>query len=266
MRSGDIDAGWWSIAMKLNLEGKCAVITGAARGVGRGIAIALADEKVNIAINYYSSANAAGALVQELTEKGVRAVAIQADLSSAADCARLMDEAAEKLGKLDILVNNAGVWPKSWLQDMSLEEWNRTMDVNLTSVFLTSQAFLRKAIAGNRGGKVLNITSQAAFHGSTTGHAHYAASKAGVVSLTVSMARECAKYKINVNAMALGMVETDMTKNALEKNREYYLQRIPIGRIATPADIGPIVAFMVSDAAAYITGATIDATGGMLMR
>jgi 3-oxoacyl-[acyl-carrier protein] reductase len=252
--------------MNLNLKEKCAVITGGSRGVGRGIALALADEKVNIAINYNSSAKAAENLVKELTEKGVKAIAIQADLGKSADCVRLIDEAAAELGKIDILINNAGVWPKNWLQDISLEEWGKTVDVNLTSVFLTSQAFLKKAIAGKFGGKILNITSQAAFHGATTGHAHYAASKAGVVSLTVSMARELAKYQINVNAVALGLVATDMTKEALETKRDYYLQRIPIGRIATPEDIASIVTFMVSDAAGYITGATIDASGGMLMR
>lgn len=252
--------------MNLNLAGKCAVITGGSRGVGKSIALALANEGVNIAINYNSSAKAAEALVNELTEKGVKAIAIKADLGNSADCTRLIDEVAEQFGGIDILINNAGIWPKNWLQDISLEEWQKTVDINLTSVFLTSQAFLKKAIARKCGGKILNITSQAAFHGSTTGHAHYAASKAGVVSLTVSMARELAKYQINVNAVALGLVETDMTQQALETNRDYYLQRIPLGRIAMPEDIASIVTFMVSDAAGYITGATIDATGGMLMR
>ncbi|MBU2699116.1 3-oxoacyl-[acyl-carrier protein] reductase [Sporomusaceae bacterium BoRhaA] len=252
--------------MNLKLAGKCAVITGGSRGVGKGIALALADEKVNIAINYHRSAKAAENLVKELTDKGVTAIAIQADLGNAVDCARLIDEAAGQLGRLDILVNNGGVWPKNWLQNISLEEWKKTVDVNLTAVFLTSQAFLKKAIAGEQGGKICNITSQAAFHGATTGHAHYAASKAGVVSLTVSMARELAKYHINVNAVALGLVATDMTQQALATNRDYYLQRIPIGRIAMPEDIASIVTFMVSDAAGYITGATVDATGGMLMR
>jgi 3-oxoacyl-[acyl-carrier protein] reductase len=254
------------LEMNLKLAGKCAVITGGSRGVGRGIALALADEKVNIAINYHRSAKAAENLVKELTDKGVTAIAIQADLGNAVDCVRLIDEAAGRLGRLDILVNNGGVWPKNWLQNISLEEWKKTVDVNLTAVFLTSQAFLKQVLAGKASGKICNITSQAAFHGATTGHAHYAASKAGVVSLTVSMARELAKYHINVNAVALGLVATDMTQQALATNRDYYLQRIPIGRIAMPEDIASIVTFMVSDVASYITGATIDATGGMLMR
>jgi 3-oxoacyl-[acyl-carrier protein] reductase len=252
--------------MKLNLEGKSAIITGGSRGVGRGIALALAEEGVNIAVNYNSSAKAAQDLVNELRQKGVKAVAIQADLGNGDDCIRLIDKAAERLENIDILVNNAGVWPKNWLQDISLAEWQKTVDINLTSVFLTSQAFLKKAIDRQCGGKILNITSQAAFHGSTTGHAHYAASKAGVVALTVSTAREVAKYRINVNAIALGLVETDMTHEALETKRDYYLQRIPIGRVALPEDIASIATFMVSDAASYITGATVDATGGMLMR
>lgn len=119
---------------------------------------------------------------------------------------------------------------------------------------------------GKQGGKILNITSQAAFHGSTTGHAHYAASKAGVVAFTVSAAREVAPQGINVNAIALGIVETSMIQEALKARPDYYISRIPIGRVAQPEDIARIAAFMVSDAASYITGATIDATGGMLMR
>jgi 3-oxoacyl-[acyl-carrier protein] reductase len=141
------------------------------------------------------------------------------------------------------------------------------MDVNLTAVFLMSQLFIQGKLNSKiTGGKILNITSQAAFTGSTTGHSHYAASKAGVVAFTTSMAREVAQYGINVNAVALGIVETEMLRATLEADRKYYESRIPLGRVATPEDIAKIAVFLVSDGASYVTGATIDATGGMLMR
>lgn len=252
--------------MDLKLKNKCAVVTGGSRGVGRGIALALAEEGAYVVVNYNKSEDSAVEIVNRIIKSGGKALAVKADIGNGEDCVRLLNEAERELGTVDILINNAGMWPTNWIQDIPLEEWKKTIDVNLTSVFLTSQAFVRHNISRNRGGKILNITSQAAFHGATTGHAHYAASKAGVVALTVSMAREMAKHRINVNAVALGMVETDMVRKALQKNREYYESRIPIGRAAQPEDIAKIVVFMVSEPAAYITGATIDATGGMLMR
>ncbi|WPC41338.1 3-oxoacyl-ACP reductase family protein [Clostridium sp. JS66] len=252
--------------MDLKLKSKCAIVTGASRGVGKGIALALAKEGAYIVINYNKSEGSSKEVVNEIVKNGGKALAVKADLANPQDCIKLIDEAEREFGCVDILINNAGIWLKNWIQDITLDEWKKTIDVNLTSVFLTSQAFIKNNILQKRNGKILNITSQAAFHGATTGHAHYAASKAGVVALTVSMAREMAKYGINVNAVALGMVKTDMVSKALENNEDYYINRIPIGRVATPDDIGKIVAFMVSEAADYITGATIDATGGMLMR
>lgn len=252
--------------MDLKLKGKCAIVTGGSRGVGRGIALALAEEGVSVVVNYNKSEKSALEIINHIVKNGGKAIAVKADLGNPDDCENLINEAERAFGGVDILVNNAGIWPKNWVQDISLDEWKKTIDVNLTSVFLTSQAFVKYNMAQKRGGRILNITSQAAFHGSTTGHAHYAASKAGVVSLTVSMAREMAQYGITVNAVALGMVRTDMVGSAIEKNEDYYLKRIPIGRLAEPEDIAKIVLFMVSDPASYITGATIDATGGMLMR
>lgn len=252
--------------MDLNLKNKCAIVTGASRGVGKGIALALAKEGAYVAINYNKSEESCKEVVNEIVKNGGRALAVKADLANPQDCIKLIDAAEKEFGCVDILINNAGIWLKNWIQDITLDEWKKTIDVNLTSVFLTSQAFIKKNILQKRNGKILNITSQAAFHGATTGHAHYAASKAGVVALTVSMAREMARYGINVNAVALGMVKTDMVSKALANNEDYYINRIPVGRVATPDDIGKIVTFMVSEAADYITGATIDATGGMLMR
>ncbi|MBU5440150.1 3-oxoacyl-ACP reductase FabG [Tissierella sp. MSJ-40] len=252
--------------MDLKLKDKCAVVTGGSRGVGRGICVALAKEGVNIVINYSRNDKAALEAKEEVEKLGSKAIIVKADIGTPEGCQLLIDEGEKAFGNVDILINNAGVWPKNWIQDIPLDEWNKTIDVNLTSVFLTSQAFLRKNLEKKRPGRILNVTSQAAFNGSTTGHAHYAASKSGVVALTVSMAREVAKYGINVNAIALGIVETDMIKDALDKNKDYYLSRIPVGRVATAEDIANIVTFLVSEPASYITGATIDASGGMLMR
>lgn len=252
--------------MDLKLKDKCAVVTGGSRGVGRGICIALAKEGVNVVINYSRNDKAALETKKEVEKIGSKAIIVKADIGTPEGCQLLIDEGEKAFGNVDILINNAGVWPKNWIQDIPLDEWNKTIDVNLTSVFLTSQAFLRKNLEKKRPGRILNVTSQAAFNGSTTGHAHYAASKSGVVALTVSMAREVAKYGINVNAIALGIVETDMIKAALDKNKDYYLSRIPVGRVATAEDIANIVTFLVSEPASYITGATIDASGGMLMR
>lgn len=252
--------------MDLKLRSKCAIVTGGSRGVGSGIALALAKEGAKVVINYNRSAKQADELVELIKKDGGEAYAVKADLGNPDECKKLIEESEKKFGSADILINNAGVWPTNWVQNIPLDEWNKTIDVNLTSVFLTSQAFVKYNIAKGKGGKILNVTSQAAFHGSTTGHAHYAASKAGVVALTISMAREMAQYGFNINAIALGMVETDMTSKALEKNKEYYMKRIPIGRVAQPSDIANIALFLVSEPASYITGATIDATGGMLMR
>ncbi|MDM5340515.1 3-oxoacyl-ACP reductase family protein [Fictibacillus enclensis] len=252
--------------MELNLNGKTAIVTGGSRGVGRAITLALAQEGAHVVVNYNNSQSAAEETVNQIKQTGGSAIAVQANLDNPDECRKLIEAAKASFGDVDILVNNAGIWPKNWVKDISLEEWNHTMQVNLTSVFLTCQTFVQMLSEENKKGKILNITSQAAFHGSTTGHSHYAASKAGVVSFTVSLAREVAGQGINVNALALGIVETDMIGDALQKNKDYYVNRIPLGRVAQPNEIADIATFLVSEKANYITGATLDATGGMLMR
>ena len=252
--------------MELNLAGKTALITGASSGVGRSIALTLAREGVKIVVGHYRDEQNAQAVVAEIERIGSAAIAVDADIAQPGQCRSLYGRAEKTYGSVDILVNNAGLWPTHWIRDIELKEWDQTMAVNLTAVFLLSQLFICSRLEGKRGGKILNITSQAAFHGSTTGHAHYAASKAGVVAFTVSAAREVAPQGINVNAIALGIVATGMIQEALKVRPDYYISRIPLGRVAQPEDIAGIAAFLVSDAASYITGATIDATGGMLMR
>lgn|SRR5699024_665090 len=252
--------------MDLDINGKNAIVTGGSRGVGREIALALAREGANVVLTYRGNYSQAEETVADIQALGRVALAIQTDLGKAEEAVTLIDESINNFGTVDLLINNAAVWPTSYVKDMSLKEWNETLDVNLTSVFLTSQAFANHCLTKDKKGKILNITSQAAFHGSTTGHAHYAASKAGLVGFTVSLARELAEVGINVNNLALGIVETDMIKESLEKNNDYYLNRIPLGRAASPKEVAEIATFLVSEKANYITGATLDATGGMLMR
>jgi 3-oxoacyl-[acyl-carrier protein] reductase len=149
---------------------------------------------------------------------------------------------------------------------MSLEEWNLTMSVNLTAPFLTCREAVRGWLGSGRKGRIVNITSQAAFHGATSGHAHYAAAKAGLVTFSISLAREVAPHGIHVNCVAPGMIATEMAREALEKNVQEYLQRIPLRRIADAAEVADVVVFLCSERAGYMTGTTADVTGGMLMR
>jgi 3-oxoacyl-[acyl-carrier protein] reductase len=252
--------------MDLHLEDKAALVTGGARGLGRAISRALAAEGAKVAVNYRENADGAEALVAELVRThGTDALAIQADVSSQADVAALFRLAEARFSRIDVVVNNAGVWPTAYVQDMTLDAWSRTLGVNLTGPFLTSREAVRRWLASGRRGRIVNISSQAAYHGSTTGHAHYAASKAGLISLTISLAREVAPHGIGVNAIAAGMMATDMARDALERNTQEYLDRIPLGRIADPAEIAQVAVFLASDRASYMTGATVNVTGGMLM-
>jgi len=251
--------------MDLQLKGKNAVVTGGAGGIGAAICTALAAEGANVVVSDLDRARADG-VVDRCRSAGVTAHALRTDLASPDECAALVDRTEALLGSCDILVNNAGLWPTHLVADIPLAEWQRTIDINLTAVFLASQRFVQSNLAKGRRGKILSITSQAAFNGSTTGHAHYAAAKSGVIAFTISLSREVAAKGINVNALALGMVATGMNRDVLAENRAYYEKRIQIGRIATPEEVARFAVFLVSGAADYFTGATYDATGGMLGR
>lgn len=256
------------IAVDMKIKGKNILVTGGSRGVGRGLVLALAGEGANVAFSYAGNQAAADetvSLAGDNSSSG-KVVAIQADLSEPAQAVALYEKACASLGSLDIIINNAGIWLKGWASEIPLADWEQTMTVNLTAPFLLSQRLVQDLQKDKRRGKIINITSQAAFMGSTTGHSHYAASKAALVAFTVSLAREVAPHGITVNAVALGLVETDMLAQALAANREYYEKRVPLGRLATPGDIAGIVLFLASSLSDYMTGATLDATGGMLMR
>ena len=258
----------------LNLKDKIALVTGGSRGLGRAICLGLAAEGTRVAVNYYRDPAKGIDLVDEAAEVvaeirrayGVDAAPLPGNLGRGADIGPMFDAVEAKLGRVDILVNNAGIWPTAYVKDMSEAEWNATLAVNLTGPFLTCREAVTRWLAAGRRGSIINIVSQAAFHGATSGHAHYAASKAGLVGFTISLAREVAAQGIRVNAVAPGMIATDMARHALETNLARYLERIPLGRVANPAEVADVVVFLASDRAGYTTGATLDVTGGMLMR
>jgi 3-oxoacyl-[acyl-carrier protein] reductase len=260
--------------MDLNLRGKVAIVTGGSRGLGRAISLGLAAEGCKVAINYYRDLSRGIDLFGEANElakviraaHGVEALAVPGDVSKADEIAEMFRQTEASLSEVDILVNNAGIWPTAYVKDMTKEEWNLTLAVNLTGPFLTCQEAVRRWLASGRKGSIVNITSQAAFHGSTTGHAHYAASKGGLVTFTISLAREVASQGIRVNAVAPGMMSTEMARDALQQNEQEYLKRIPLRRVADPAEVAHAVVFLASEKAGYMTGTTLDVTGGMLMR
>lgn len=252
--------------MDLGLKDKVAIVTGGSRGLGRAISWGLAAEGAKVAVNYRENAEAADALVAEITHThGTEALAVKADVSQEPDVEAMFRLIETKFGRIDVLVNNAGVWPTAYVKDMTLDAWNHTLAVNLTGPLLTSRAAVRRWLATGVKGRIVNVSSQAAFHGSTTGHAHYAASKAGLIALTISLAREVAPHGIRACAIAAGMMDTDMARDALEQNSQTYLERIPLGRIADPSEIARVAVFLASDRASYMTGATVNVTGGMLM-
>jgi 3-oxoacyl-[acyl-carrier protein] reductase len=253
--------------MDLQLEGKVALVTGGSRGLGKAICLELAAEGVKVAVNYRRNPRKAGAVVEQIrTAHGVEAMAVRADVSQEADVVAMFRRIEATFSQVDILINNAAVCPTCQVKDTSEQQWNDTLRVNLAGTFLTCREMVRRLLAAKRTGRIVNVSSAAAFLGSTTGHAPYDASKGGMISLTVSLAREVAPYGIAVNAVAPGMMQTDMTADTLKANMEKYLARIPLKRIADPSEVAGVVVFLASERASYMTGATVDVSGGMLMR
>jgi 3-oxoacyl-[acyl-carrier protein] reductase len=263
--------------MDLNLRGKVALVTGASRGLGEAICMALAAEGAAVAVNYRSSPDRARAVVERITAArgpGGRAgggeppaaMAVPGDVSREADVREMFRLAGERLGGIDILVNNAGICPISLVEETSEEEWSEVIRSNLTGTFLASREMVRALKNAGRAGCIVSIVSPAAFIGSSSGKAHYAASKAGIVAFTVSLARETARRGIRVNAVAPGVMYTDMLAETLKTQEQKYNAQVPLGRIARPEEIADVVVFLCSDRAGYMTGATVDVSGGLLMR
>jgi 3-oxoacyl-[acyl-carrier protein] reductase len=254
--------------MNLDLENKVALVTGGSRGLGAAICVALAAEGARVAVNYRTERVKAQGVVERIASAGRGwAGAFAGDVAEEASVSALFRAVQAACGRIDILVNNAGICPVSLVRDMKAEEWNRTIQTNLTGTFLASRELLRMCAEHGWGGaRIVNIVSPAAFIGSASGKAHYSASKAGIVAFTVSLAREAAAQGIAVNAVAPGMMYTEMVTETLEKNEERYKEQIPLGRIAQPEEVAAIAVFLASGKASYMTGATVDVSGGLLMR
>jgi 3-oxoacyl-[acyl-carrier protein] reductase len=253
--------------MDLFLKGKVALVTGGSHGLGRSICLGLAAEGAKVAVNYRKSRERAEDVVREIQEAhGGQAIAVCADMADEAAIEGMFEEISAGFSRLDILVNNAAICPQSWVKETTLDTWNAAMRVNLTGAFIACRETIRRSIEARRPARIVNIASVSAFHGSTSGQAAYDAAKGGLVSLTVSLAREAAPYGITVNAVAPGLMVTEMTEVKFMRDREKYLARIPLGRFGETEEIADAVVFLCSDRARYITGTTVNVSGGLLMR
>ena len=244
-------------------DGKVALVTGGSRGIGRAIALALAAEGARVAL-CARNVEAAREVEREIATLGGETLAQQADVADAAQVDALVKATLEKLGGLDILVNNAGITRDNLLMRLKEEDWDAVMDVNLKGAFNCCKAAVRPMLKA-RGGRIVNITSVVGLSGNA-GQANYAATKAGLVGLTKTLARELASRNITVNAVAPGLVpDTGMTADLSEEASEHMLSQVPLGRAGTPEDVAHAVVFLASARAAYITGQVLQVDGGMAM-
>lgn len=245
------------------LKDKVAIVTGGTRGIGRAIALKLADHGANIVINYRNSDKEAEELKAILEEKGVKVLAVKCDISNFEDSKNLMDKCKEVFGKIDILVNNAGITKDTLIMRMKEEDFDNVIDVNLKGTFNCAK-HASAIMLKQRFGKIINMTSVVGIAGNA-GQVNYAASKAGVIGLTKSLAKELGSRGITVNAVAPGFINTDMTASLSEKVKEEASKNIPLKRLGDPEDVADLVGFLASDAANYITGQVINVDGGMVM-
>lgn len=242
---------------------RTALVTGGSRGIGRAIALELAKQGADVVINYASSAEAAEGVVAEIEALGRKAKAIQGDVGSSKASETLVKEATEFLGRIDILVNNAGITRDGLLMRMKEEDFSAVVDTNLKSAFLLSKLVCR-GMMKQKWGRIIHISSVVGQMGNA-GQINYVASKAGLIGMTKSMARELASKNILVNAVAPGFIESDMTARLTAEVRDAMLGQIPLGSFGTPEDVAGAVAFLASDLARYITGAVLPVNGGMYM-
>ncbi|EYE89307.1 3-ketoacyl-ACP reductase [Fervidicella metallireducens AeB] len=247
----------------MKLKNRIALITGASTGIGRAIAMKYAQEGAHVIINYIGNQSVAEEAVEEIKGLGGSAEMYKCDISSYSEVENMVDELVAKHGKIDILVNNAGITKDSLVMRMSIEDFQKVIDINLNGTFNTIKALSRYMLK-ERQGKIINIASVVGITGNA-GQANYAASKAGVIALTKSVAKEFATRNINVNAIAPGYIQTKMTDVLNEKVKEEILSRIPMKTIGSPEDIAKTALFLASEDSNYITGQVINVDGGMVM-
>lgn len=245
------------------LEGQNALVTGASRGIGRSIALALAEAGANVAVNFAGNKEAADSVVREIEALGVKAYAIQGHVGSSEQFEAMVKGVLENWGSIDILVNNAGITRDNLMMRMKEEEFDEVIETNLKGVFNGIKAVTRPMMK-QRSGKIINISSVVGVLGNA-GQANYVAAKAGVIGLTKSSARELASRGITVNCIAPGFIETDMTDKLSEELRQGMLSSIPLARLGRPEEIAKVAVFLASDSASYMTGQTLHVDGGMYM-
>ena len=244
------------------LEGKVAIVTGASRGIGKAIAEQFIAQGAKVAFTYRSSAEAAAALEKELSAEGGTVKGFQSDAASMTDAERLVGEVVEAFGTVDIVINNAGITDDTLLLRMTEEQWDRVINVNLKSCFNLTKAVMRTMLKA-RSGSIVNISSVVGVQGNA-GQANYAASKAGILGFTKSVALELGSRNIRCNAIAPGFIETEMTAKLDEDTVQGWRDAIPLKRGGTPEDVANLCVFLASDMSAYITGQTLNVDGGMI--
>ncbi|MBI3111644.1 MAG: 3-oxoacyl-[acyl-carrier-protein] reductase [Ignavibacteriales bacterium] len=246
-----------------SLQDKIALVTGGSRGIGRSIAIALADEGAHVAITYRSAASSAEEVLKTIRAKGRKASGHQSDARQFDEAQKVVDAVVKEFGRLDVLVNNAGITKDTLLMRMTEQDWDDVIDTNLKSAFAFSKAGCRPMM-GQREGRIINISSIAGVIGNA-GQTNYAASKAGLIGITKTLAKELASRNIQVNAVAPGFVDTDMTEKLNPQQKEALMNIIPLKRTAKPEEIASVVVFLASPASSYMTGQVLCVDGGIVM-